>query len=597
MTKDTALLNKIKERFSSAEASLAKYRDDSAFPWTEREALLLGVNQDKISSEVKSQVNTQDLQNLVLDGASRVMAQIPTGKVQAFTQDDAGKNVLMNLVLDKHVLENIHSAMWPWLIKFRVWDMYSRIYGAMPMLATWRVDKNYVGPDGYLLNPRSFRPQAGKVTIQECDYVFVDSWVSIAWLGQRNKEIWQNIPELIKEAKDKMNSKASASNEDLTYTEQLQRDGFSGESGKYGQVLLRTQYEKDRWITYAPEHDIIIRNIKNQNGDDEIPVVMKQCFPLMDRIYGLGEFERGKTLAYAINSLVNLYMDGVKMSIFPPLILNQNGIVASSIKYQPGAKWLEKQANAIRQLQLSPQGMQTFQSTYGFLKAALLNMGATTDTSVSKDTDPGFGKTPSALQMQGAREGARDNWDRHMMETAISELFNRFVNMFPRSQEKPIKLDIFKKEIEKIQNLYPNENIVEVFNSGEAGRATIGTDTFKENGDPINFRFYIDPGTTMKKDDAIENQTIGNLMALVLKNPMIIQALEMKGQTVDIGEMFKRYLITSGTQDWDKIIIQKTETPEGEPGIGPDSATIPEEIPQELPVMPQVEQETADMMA
>jgi hypothetical protein len=86
-------------------------------------------------------------------------------------------------------------------------------------------------------------------------------------------------------------------------------------------------------------------------------------------------------------------------------------------------------------------------------------------------------------------------------------------------------------------------------------------------------------------------------MALVLKNPMIIQALEMKGQTVDIGEMFKRYLITSGTQDWDKIIIQKTETPEGEPGIGPDSATIPEEIPQELPVMPQVEQETADMMA
>jgi hypothetical protein len=86
-------------------------------------------------------------------------------------------------------------------------------------------------------------------------------------------------------------------------------------------------------------------------------------------------------------------------------------------------------------------------------------------------------------------------------------------------------------------------------------------------------------------------------MALVLKNPMIIQALEMKGQTVDIGEMFKRYLITSGTQDWDKIIIQKAETPEGETGIGPESATIPEEIPQELPVMPQVEQETADMMA
>jgi hypothetical protein len=595
LAQDTLLLEELKTQYDAADKYLAQTRDFSAFPWTEREALFLGGSVDKLSKTLKSQVNTQDLQNMVIDGSCRVMAQFPTGKVQALSKNDRGKNILMNLVLDNYILEHA-NAQWDMFTKFRVWNMYSRIYGAMPALVTYRVDEKYIGPEFYILHPRHFRLQAGKTTVDDADFGFADTWVSLAWLKQRSKKVWRNIDELAKKIEESGDSKSSLKTTDLTYQEQQDVAALRPEKGKYAQVLLRTRYERKRWITYSPKHNLILRETGNTNGDDDLPFVMKQCFPLMDRLYGLGEFERGKTLAYAINSLVNLYMDGVKMSIFPPLILNQKGIVPSSIKYGPGQKWLEMLPNSIRQLELSPQGMNTFQSTYGFLKSALMNMGASSDTSVSKAIDPGMGKTPQALDMQAAREGARDSWDRFMQEQAIEKVYNKFINMLSTNQEKPIKLHIFKSEIEKIKDLYPEENILSIFDSGEFGELNVDKSLFREkvteedeNGQsvekevPTKFRFYIDHGTTMKKDEAKENQTMGNMMALVLKNPQIVQSLERQKKTVDLGEMFKRYLITSGTQDWDKIIIDLKQ-PESVDGIGPDGATIPgDEVPEEDP--------------
>ena len=40
-------------------------------------------------------------------------------------------------------------------------------------------------------------------------------------------------------------------------------------------------------------------------------------------------FERGKSLQFALNSLWNLYLDGVKMSIFPPIQMVADDVVPS----------------------------------------------------------------------------------------------------------------------------------------------------------------------------------------------------------------------------------------------------------------------------
>ena len=149
----------------------------------------------------------------------------------------------------------------------------------------------------------------------------------------------------------------------------------------------------------------------------KIPVVVKHSIPLIDRFIGLGDVERGQTLQYAINSLWNLYLDGIKFSIFPPKLVNLVNVVPSTIKNQPAANWVVKDINnAIREFQISPQGINSFQATYPTLIASLMNLAGTTDTTISATADPGLGKTPQAIAFLNARQNARDTFDRDMQD-------------------------------------------------------------------------------------------------------------------------------------------------------------------------------------
>lgn len=587
---DSKLLAELINHYDESDKYLEPIRN-AEFGWDEREELLVGVLSDAGSQKTKSKVNTQDLVNLVLDGASRVMAQFPTGTIQAInTKNDKGKNILMNLVHEKYIIPNADSQ-YDFLTKLRIWNIYSRVFGSMPALVDYRIDDDYIGPDMWIIHPRSFFPQAGCTNISEMQFAQVSTWVGIDFLKNQNKSVWKNLPQLIKKVKEGAKTKQQQDTKYQPVNTRLNGD-LQPEVGEFAQCELLTEYRKDRWITYSKEYNLIVRDIPNPQNNNELPIVMKHCFPLLDRLYGLAEFERGYTLQYAANSLVNLYLDGVQMSIFPPLIVDQNGVIASSIEYKAKAKWLITKANAISQLQITPQGMNTFNSTYSFIKSQLLNLGATSDTSVNKDTDPGMGKTPEALKMQGAREGARDNWDRFMMEQALEKVNQKFIDLLTTKQEKPIEITLFKDDIDNLKESFPNEQLesvfgngVQTFESGQAGKITIPSNQWQEQvvgqnnqpvldkeGNPevntIKFKYIIDPGSTMKKDDAEEHTALVDIMALVLKFPNAVPQIEQTGKfiigdkTFDFGESLKRYIITSGIQDGEKIISDNKDNPE-----------------------------------
>lgn len=580
---DSKLLAELFQHYDESDKYLEPFRNGD-FTWDEREEMLVGVLNDAGSKKTKSKVNTGDLVNLVLDGASRVMAQFPTGTIQALSDDDKGKNILMNIVHEKYIVPNADSQ-YDFLTKLRIWDIYSRIFGSMPALVDYRIDDDYIGPDMWIIHPRSFFPQAGCTNVNQMQFAQVSTWVSVEFLKSQNKGVWKNIDKLVKKVKEGAKTRQQQDHKYLPVNERLNGD-LQTETGEFAQCELLTEYRKDRWITYSKEYSLIVRDIPNPQHNNELPIVMKHCFPLLDRLYGLAEFERGHTLQKAANSLVNLYLDGVQMSIFPPLIVDQNGVVASSIEYKAKAKWLVTKSGAIDQLKITPQGMNTFNSTYSFIKAQMLNLGATTDTSVSADTDPGAGKTPEALKRQGAREGARDNWDRFMMEQALECVNQKFIDLLTTKQEKPIEVTLFKSDIQKIKESFPNEDFSSLFNGGlkvfqseQAGTLKISADNWKETipseiegkKDTVNtikFKYMIDPGSTMKTDDEAEHVALTEIMALILKFPSAAGQIEQTGKvqigdkTFNFGEAIKRYIITSGVQDGEKIISDNKENPE-----------------------------------
>lgn len=569
------LHTELREQFEAAQKGMDRLRDDPQCSFDEKEALLLGRNLDGVSATTKSQVFDPRLSTVVFERSARVMAQIPTGKIQALTQADKGKNILLNLILQKYIIPNADSQF-DLLTKFRLWDLYSMVYGSFPALIDYRVDKDYVGPDLWLIPIRSFFPQSGVTTIDDAEHVFISTFVSVGWLKTRNKEKWKLDKLLEKIAASGGKKKSEQDSNRKSYIERQYEDPMTYAKGDSKQIELVTRYERDRWVTFAPEYleeindDAVVRDIPNPQKNNEIPVVMKHCFPLLDRIIGLGEFERGKTLQYAINSLINLYLDGVKMSIFPPMIVNPEGVVPSSLKYEAGVRWLETQANSIRNFQTSPQGTDTFQSTYTFLIAALMNQSGTTDTTVTRQTDPGMGKTPAAVQYLAAREGSRDNWDRFMMERAIEKTFNIFTDLLVNKQEKPIEMGLFKEEIEKVAAVYPDAT--KMFDSGEYGKVTVKKGLLQEG--QTKYRFFVDEGTTMKKDEQAENEALTTVIGLLLKIPAAAQQIAQTGKIIlgnkvfDFGEALRRWMITSGTQDWEKIIRELTPEEQEEAQLG-----------------------------
>lgn len=564
--------------------------------WDEKEAMLLGRNFDSVSKTTKSQVFDPRLSTVVFERSYRVMNRLPTGKVRALAKKNKGKSLMMDLILHNYVEPNAKSQYGTLIQKFRMENLYSHVYGTYGHLVDYVITEDYIGPDITLISPYDLVPQPGKYSVHDCQYVFVGSWVSKDWLKSRKGEKWQNIDELLKKSQGE---KLTGHTKDLDGKSYVERkwgdDAHSQKEEKFQQIYLVTRYERDRWVTFAPDYNIIVRDIPNPHKNNRIPVVVKHSIPLRDRFWGLGEMERGKTLQYAINSLWNLYLDGVKFSIFPPKLINLALTVPSTIKNVAGANWAVKDINnSIREFPISPQGINSFQATYPALTAAMLNMAGTTDTSVASNVDPGMGKTPQALALIGARQNARDAYDRELQEEVIQETYDIFMDLISRRQPKAIKLNVFEEEMASIAKTNPD--ILDMFEDGEGAEILIKPEDIKDTP----YKFFIDKGSTYEQNEAMQKQEITDHLSLALKlsDP---QTLKLTGKVrlgtmvIDVAELMKQSLITGGLQNWDKIIYEEEMTPEEMPQpepmmTDPMQGGMPPMQPQGMPqggIMPQ----------
>lgn len=528
--------------------------------WDSSEKLFHGQLDDSISAKTKSQVFDPKLSTLAIERSYRVMAQLQTGKVKPISKNDIGCSMLMNLILDKYVIPNA-SSQFDFLTKCRMVDLYSNIYGNFFVLVDWNVrDNGYVGPDMWLLNIRDVFPQVGAVSLEDSDYVIVRTWKPLSYFeGLKKQNGFKNIPAIIEKLKSNSGSKQ---NRNTTEVSQRDRSQYPNqepakESG-YFEVL--TQFERDRWVDYCVDADMEFRDQKNPHDDGELPVKCKYSIPLLDDFMGMSDFEMGKPMQQTVNSVWNLYLDAVKMSIFPPILINKDNIASpSSIQMTAGAKWLIRNQinNAAQPLVLTPQGISTFNNVYQVATASILNMFGTTDTTVTSQTDPGQGKTPQALQLQAKRENTRDNADRFYMEQFLTSVMKKFANLVSKKQSSAITMRLFDEEIKNLERSYPE--IKEMYDE-KTGKLTINK---KQTGSTL-YDYEIVSGSTYASDQKQQQENLSMLLDLYQKSQtpqgnMLVAQLKQEGYEFKFGELFKRIISGGGIQDWDKILVEMTE--------------------------------------
>lgn len=550
------LTQQILSRRQSAEDYLVEKRKI----WDKVESLFHGQLTDSISSNAKSKVFDPKLSTLTLERSYRVMAQLQTGKVKGIDKNDIGDAMLKNLLLEKYVIPNANSQF-DFLTKMRMVDMYSNIYGNFFTMIDWNIGRNgYIGPDVWLLNIRDVFPQVGAVSLDDSDYVIVRTWKPLSYFeGLKKNEGFKNVSQIIEKLKDKAGSKQNRTSESTSRREENQYpQKTSSDKGKgYYEVL--TMFERDRWTDYVVDADEVFRDQKNPHEDDELPVQCKYSIPLLDDFMGYGDLERGGSMQEVINSTWNLYLDGVKMSIFPPMLINKDNIASpSSLQYVAAAKWLVRNqiSNAAQPVTISPQGIATFNNVYRTATASILNLFGTTDTNVTSETDPGFGKTPQALTAQQQRESTRDNADRYYMEMYLKQVMKKFCNLLGKKQPKAITLRLLKGEIETLAKSYPEIN--DSYNQ-DTGELTVE----KGRGSSL-YDYEIVSGSTYAVDQKQAQANMASLLEMFQKaqtpqGNMLVQTLKEEGYNFKFGELFKRLVSNSGIQDWDKILEEMTE--------------------------------------
>lgn len=565
--KDQELLEECVLHQSQSEAYLATIRDT----WDEKEAMLIGKLEDSLSKKTKNKVFDHRLSTIIFERAARVMAQNPKGKAFAVSSDDVGKNALMNLLLPYGIKRD--KLQFSHLLKQRLMDLYSMVYGTMFELVFWFVNprNGYVGPQTYIIPIRDAFPQPGVRNVNDMDWFIVRNSMttqSLKALVDSKNPYWKtaNIARLLNDLKAKKfeGDKATSKENQRSYVERTLFPS-EGTDKVFPKVECFTEYRLGLWITWASQHtdektqrNYLLRVVDpGQPYTDMLPVVAKHCFPLLDAPIGLGEFERGKTLQYALNSLINLYLDGVKYSIFPPLAINPDNVVPSSIKWGAGERWFMNSPNQdVQPVNISPKGIQTFNETYSFMLSALYNQAGTTEVNQTSKTESGLGKSPQAIRLQAVRESARDEWDRFMMEDTLNEVYLRFVLLYAYKQETKVTMRLFKREIEDIEKTAPDVmSLVKKYKSGERGTIEFDKTNLADDGEAVEWDIELEVGSSTKPNIESDQENITAILKAVLENPDINKFLAAQGKQVDIGELFKQWILSTGRKDVDKIII------------------------------------------
>lgn len=544
------------------------------------EAMLISKTYDSISKKTTNGITDSEAATMIIERAARVVGQLPEGEIEAAGKKDTGKALFMDILRQKWIYPNA-NAQRPFLDKVRLWEMYSGVYGNMPMYVDWDVSvSGYVGPNTWLWNPRNVIPQQGRYTVGDMEYIHAITWMSEKeikdliknWTKDSgwDKDNLKTLLEMVKNSSKSMDSKRD------TYVE---RQRTNAELKGLIQVVTRYEAGDDgRWITFSPDFSCLqLRDIANPHKSGKIPFFFKPGLPLLDSFYNLSDMARAKPVQFAKDGLTNFYFQGIKMNIYPPTVVNAQGILKHTVSNEPGSIWEEIIPNSARRLETSNAGLATYQAAMGQMSGNMQNIFGTTTTQQTQASSMStqFGKTPEALKYQQGRESARDNQNRSLLQTALEEVIDYMMLLIVNMGTEVIPIDLFSKDIEELHKAGYTD-IDEIFkklspnSSMETGRLVIDPKSLKG----VTYRFNMKPDSTMKAHKEQTRQNLLEFMGVLANNANGLQTvLETTGEAPNWGALFKRYAELADL-DIDEPFIQ----------VGK-----PEKDPQEHPVVKMME--------
>jgi hypothetical protein len=378
---------------------------------------------------------------VILEKSARLIGSKPKGRLVPREGGDSLGAYINNELLDYQWEDNTRLGQ-SMISKWIMMDQNTRKYGSSFALVKWRYEcKNrkdgekykkdvfYDGPDFIVCNNRDVLANPSYEYInkwfQHREYLTIKDMQTVNDVS-RGEPVYKNLEELKSTVMGEMEGRGDK--RDIVSKNKsirgLQDVLGSDVSNKVIEVV--TEYRPDRWITFAPKHGVILRDIPNPYKHGEIPVVHLKYYPLPDDLYGVSELEPVSKQIKAINAHDSAYSDGMALALRPPTHINPINVRMHTIAWDPEAKWLMNSPNVDAQVMKMDQ-FNSISNNYTtiktMLRSSLLNaLGESSQgiSTINPTQDQGR-VTATEVKDTAFTRNVRDNMNKIFLSEALKK--------------------------------------------------------------------------------------------------------------------------------------------------------------------------------
>ena len=367
------------------------------------------------------------------------------------------------------------------LDKWGSMDLDTRLYGSKFALIQWKHEEDEDGTihfDGNEMKPLDIRDCGMDPT---ADHIRNAKWFqSREWVKLEDLDKVSNtgkVPKFPGLERLKVKMAETQDRRDNNYDNRvLALKGLSdrvGDDKAFPVVEIVTEWRPDRWITFAPQYDVVLRDIDNQYEHHKIPVIQLRYFSIQGDPLGESEVEPVLPIWKAIQATVCGYLDNMANHIRPPLKIIEGAARIETVVYGPDAQWLVDRQDAIMEMPSNGEAMKNFQSTYQALVAAFNTAMGDTSLGISAVDIQAKRKTATEIKNSEKQQNNRDQKNQQSLSDALTDMMSMWlVNnrqfLFTDTSKKEYILRILGSEL---FNYFQRAGLDEMILPGESAQA------------------------------------------------------------------------------------------------------------------------------
>lgn len=376
-----------------------------------------------------SEVIDPIIRTKLIEKNSRLFNAKLRGKVIPREGGDVVKAKIQNAVLDyQWDGANFGGSM---LEKWALMDLQTRMFGASFALTYWNTEVCYdkvvyEGNEFKVLDNNDVGVDYTCTHVKNAKWVQVRERVTIEELEEKNKyspePVYKNLKEL-RRMFDKSQGDARSVLYDNTVKSLVGLEDRVGRDSSFPTIDIVTEYRRERWITFVPRFNIILRDIPNPYDHKEIPVVQLRYYPNGSDVYGDSEVEPIISLARAVNATHSAFIDAVNISTNPPIkVANAYEVRTDTLVYGPNAVWfVGSSINNVAEHRTGDQAIASYRTTIPALKQAIDVALGETSQGVSGLDFREADKTATEVMDQARQRQARDQQNQMYLSEALKD--------------------------------------------------------------------------------------------------------------------------------------------------------------------------------